>query len=894
MYLYERLSVLRDALRDEDNPFSIPAEIKDNISKRFVIRPYQEEAFQNFILYYENPNLRAMPTQVLFHMATGSGKTLIMAGLILYLFKKGYRNFLFFVNLSNIVQKTKENFLNSLSSKYLFDDEMVIDSRRVTVRVVDNFQDSRPNSINICFTTTQGLHMDMNCLKEGCMTFADFSNNKVVLISDEAHHLNVDTRRMTREERDEEEKSSNSWEYTVNRILNANNENILLEFTATCDLENPAIHAAYENKIICDYPLRRFRAECYSKEIKTLESDFELTDRALQAIILSQYRYKIFQENHLNIKPVVLFQSKRIKENESNMQAIIGMIKNLKSTDVTRIFDNTTSETLKKSKQYFENRGITPQMLVQELKESFSEEKCISANSDSDVEKNQIALNSLEDSKNPYRAVFAVDKLNEGWDVLNLFDIVRLYKTRDGRNGVPGRTTIKEAQLIGRGARYCPFSVEEDQDKYKRKYDSDLTNPLRVCEELFYHCFEEPRYISELKTALREIGIDLDGVTECTYELKESFKKDDLYISGYLFVNNLQSIESQRVHSLPQSIRDKVYTVRLSTGTGGEDIILEDNGAAKSDTVRIFTYHTTFADIFEINSSIVKKAMFKYDVFRFNILKQYYPNLKTINDFICDDSYLGNIKIDIVSKYESPSPELLLKACINVLETIANYISNIKENNIGTKEFKPIKISDAFTNKKCLYTDIHPGGRGVSQNDDSVPLEWRMDLSKEDWYVFTDNYGTSEEKAFVAYFKNYYESLRKEYDKVYLIRNERQIKIFSFEDGGRFEPDYVLILQKNKGSGYEQLQIFIEPKGTPYLDGDAWKEKFLLCINRDSVPVKVFKDENDYFIEGFHFFNQDTRMEEFNIDFETLLSGKNTSIKIINEYAKKLGETPTE
>ena len=93
-------------------------------------------------------------------------------------------------------------------------------------------------------------------------------------------------------------------------------------------------------------------------------------------------------------------------------------------------------------------------------------------------------LNSLEDKTNPYRAVFAVDKLNEGWDVLNLFDIVRLYETRDGKNGVPGKTTMKEAQLIGRGARYCPFKITEEQEKYQRKYDNDIDNPLRICETL--------------------------------------------------------------------------------------------------------------------------------------------------------------------------------------------------------------------------------------------------------------------------------------------------------------------------------------------------------------------------------------------------------------------------
>ena len=43
-----------------------------------------------------------------------------MAGLILYLYQQGYRNFLFFVNSTNIIDKTRDNFLNDTSVKYLF------------------------------------------------------------------------------------------------------------------------------------------------------------------------------------------------------------------------------------------------------------------------------------------------------------------------------------------------------------------------------------------------------------------------------------------------------------------------------------------------------------------------------------------------------------------------------------------------------------------------------------------------------------------------------------------------------------------------------------------------------------------------------------------------------
>ena len=105
-FLYEQL----DTLREYGAFAEIPAYIQENVNPIFTLRPYQIAAFENFITYFENTKMCKKPTQTLFHMATGSGKTMIMAGLMLYLYQKGYRKFLFFVNLSNIVKKTKENF----------------------------------------------------------------------------------------------------------------------------------------------------------------------------------------------------------------------------------------------------------------------------------------------------------------------------------------------------------------------------------------------------------------------------------------------------------------------------------------------------------------------------------------------------------------------------------------------------------------------------------------------------------------------------------------------------------------------------------------------------------------------------------------------------------------
>ena len=862
MYLYEQIEQAKNFGAYKELPKYIP----DNLNPSFELRPYQKDAFCNFITYFENEALCRKPTQTLFHMATGSGKTLIMAGLMLYLFKQGYRNFLFFVNLSNIVQKTKENFLNRTSSKYLFADEINIDGEKVKIREVNNFQASDPNAINICFTTIQGLHSDIWFVKENSVSIDDFRDNKIVLISDEAHHLNVDTRRGNKEEIE----NYRSWESTVKSIFEMNNQNVLLEFTATCDLANENIKREYENKIIFDYPLKKFRDDGYSKEIRTMRSDISIMERALQAIVLSQYRLKIFEDFRIRCKPVVLFKAKTIAESKEFMKEFIDTVKNLNGSVLERLSTLTEIDTMRKAYSYFEENGTKFEQLAQELKEAFGEDKCLSVNENSEADKNQIIVNSLEDADNPYRAIFQVKKLDEGWDVLNLFDIVRLYETRDAKNGVPGKTTIAEAQLIGRGARYYPFKVEEWQSKYQRKFDKDLDHPLRICEELYYHCQNESRYIAELYRALKEIGLDMENTVTRTYKLKDEFKADPLYKQGYVFYNEKLLKSRETVTGLLPSILNRVYSVMIATGRAAEDTLMLGDEGTKESSVETFTMHTTFAEIAGINYSIVHRALRKFDVFKFSRLKGYFPQLKSIRQFVFGDNYLGNIRIDITTRDEDPSPAIFYEACVDVLKKIAASISDIEETYEGSKTFTAKYIREVFKDKRANYTNPKNGGSGISQNDNTVPMAWKLDLSKEDWFVFEDNYGTSEEKAFVAYFKKYVDKLKTKYDKVYLIRNERQLAIYSFDGGERFEPDYLLFLHSSKTDGYEQLQIFIEPKGGHLIQNDKWKEDFLLQIEANAIPVIKFADDNKYKIWGFHFYNGDLRSKEFNEDMNRL------------------------
>ena len=103
--LHEKLTTLSEALGETFFKDKVDKIILDNLYLGSEIRPYQQETFGRFIYYLNEYQARpkGVPIQLLFHMATGSGKTLIMAGLIVYLYNKGYRNFLFFVNSTYLI-----------------------------------------------------------------------------------------------------------------------------------------------------------------------------------------------------------------------------------------------------------------------------------------------------------------------------------------------------------------------------------------------------------------------------------------------------------------------------------------------------------------------------------------------------------------------------------------------------------------------------------------------------------------------------------------------------------------------------------------------------------------------------------------------------------------------
>ena len=829
----------------------MPESITRNLNPALPLRPYQEDAFAYFLQYFNSdfPPDKEIPIHLLFNMATGSGKTLIMAGLILYLYEKGYRKFLFFVNSDTIIKKTEDNFLDLSASKYLFNQSIYIDGDPVAVRAVDTFDGVNEDGINICFTTIQKLHSDLTKVKENALTVEDFKEKKIVLLADEAHHINVQTKA--------QQELFENWENTVEDIFKSNNDNLLLEFTATHNYQTPAMVDKYRNKVIYRYDLVNFRKDGFSKEIEIVRSDFGQQDRILQAIIISQYKQLVAAEHKIQLKPVILFKAQRtIKQSEENKADFHKLIDGLTEDQIGRIRQQSELKIVQRAFQFFDERGIPVDQLAQRLKTEFHEDFCLSVNDDSEKETNQKRLNTLEDDENPIRAIFAVQKLNEGWDVLNLFDIVRCYETRDSGRGKIGKTTMSEAQLIGRGARYFPFRQSETDDEYCcRKFDNDLLHDLRVLEELHYHSVNDSRYISEIHAALVEQGMMDDKVVTREMKLKDGFKKTELYQKGVIWLNKQVQRDNRDLKSfndLPKklSVKEKHHEHTIHGGTGSVETIMEggDTGVTQNTKSEVVW-------IRNIERNIVQSAIARNPFFTFASLKQYFPHLTSMCCFMTSKDFLGGLAINFkgdLCQLEDNHEEKL-RACCDMLGKIESDIREQVTQYEGTKQFHQQPINAIFVDKFLKFN-----ANNLRAYEDP---ETKAIIRKNSWFAFNDFYGTSEESAFVELMNRWIQEAEATYKDIYLLRNERHFAIYDFSDGRAFEPDFVLFLCKQNGE-LLNYQLFIEPKGRHLIKDQQWKEDFLKEIRTDRSS-RVLTENHKYRVIGVGYFYNKQRENDF-------------------------------
>lgn len=843
--------------------------IKSNLNPIFLDRPYQIEAVSKFDFYLNlsKNKTNGSPIHLLFNMATGSGKTVMMAANILELYTKGYRNFIFIVNSTNIIRKTIANFTKQDDPKYLFAPKIIFNFKEININDVENFETVPGEDINILFITIQGLHGKLDKPRESQITFESLAENKIVILSDEAHHLNVLTKNSKNKGEEEEEKN---WESTINKVLAGHSENILLEYTATVDLKHPKILEKYTDKVFVRYSLKEFRNDGFSKEIKLIKGELTHEERILQALILNLYRQKVannrnIQSPYLPFKAVILFKSSSIAESEQHFERYLTQLKKLNSKQINEI-KAVGGSTLKKALSFFEQLGISNQQLCEELKDNFREERCIVINNEKSSEEHQIELNQLEGDKNEYRAIFTVKMLTEGWDVLNLFDIVRLDESKGTK-----ATTLSEAQLIGRGARYFPMSISTGDEMYQRKLDKDLGNTLRCIEELYYHSINDNSYIETITKELEEQGIySREQEDPIRIKVKEEFKQTSLWEDGFIFTNEKIKKDGKKITSLKQIHESGLqYKFHIGNSSTQELVVFNEEEQKQNKIPKDQNTKNIPWTIENVGVNICLKAMDKIPFYQFEHLNRLLPNLKSKKQFLTDENYVAKVPLTIIANEErikTLTAKEKLQIAENVLTAIKNDISSKITKYEGSTEFegKPLK---SYLQNDILMMVSEP--EDDSKKQYGLPMtgnrveDFRMNVSEKNWYIYEENYGTSEEKYFVKYLEVVIIELNKKYSDIYLLRNEKLFQIFNFSNGAAFEPDFVLFLKEKDTEKKLTYQLFIEPKGDGFIANDKWKEEFLEQIN---VKAKIKKidmlyEDDKYKVIGLPFYNYQTRQK---------------------------------
>ncbi|GAB0029615.1 DEAD/DEAH box helicase family protein [Helicobacter pylori] len=767
----------------------------------------------------------------MFEMATGSGKTLVMAGLILECCKQGYQNFIFFVNSTSILEKTKLNFTDNASSKYLFSENITINDENTEIKSINNLNESQASAINIYFSTIQGLFSLFTKVKENAISIEDLKDQKLVFLADEAHHLNTETKKKLS---DAEFSEKRNWESVVKLALEQNKDNLLLEFSATIPNEK-SVKDKYKNLKVITYTLKEFSEDKFCKNIYSLSyENKELETRFLGACVSSLYKELLAQHHNIeNFKPCILFKSERIEDSKENQERFNAFLENLSPLDLENFFNHSRNAFFKDAKNFFDKQHYTPNLAAL-LQTKFKKSVQINTNNEKELEKSMLLLNSLEDRQNPKRVIFSVDKLNEGWDVLNLFDIVRL------KNKASQKDTTKDAQLIGRGARYYPFIYNDLKPNqiefYQRKFD--LFNPLSALERLDYHAIYDSEFIAQLKKDLKNLGLGFANGKQtipltptknlkCYYASNTKNKNKNLFNKDYTDPVKVK-LQSLHVPLFAFGVHEKKVDFK------------EENKGDKT----YYIPHTL--DKIPINYFLKALNLKNLD---FKTLKKAFKKHPFNNKVEFIERYISQLKTNFHKNQKFDDNKILLKLAVYIIENLKDTL--LKEQD--KYDVSALELKEFETHNRSL---------SVSELEKDIPYEWLLfkDMRKLD---------SDLERDFLDFINDHKEVLDKKFKEWCVLRNDRftELKVFCNIENSPyyaqgFEPDFILFARTHSDE-FLGFTCYMEAKGEHLEHFSAWKEEFLKML--ENAALESHNKKLD--LKGLPFFTLKNRVA--NSEFTT-------------------------
>jgi len=423
--------------------------------------PFKEELFEKEL------GERSLKNPIPFYgfeMATGSGKTLIMGALILYLHKKlGKENFLIITRGKTIYKKTIKNFdmnhKDRIFSNNLNLDYNVVTGENYMGRSCDYDEDADFNvfifNMGKFFERTSG---DLKVKKAweqshwtdergNTISLYEYLQNdeNLTILTDEAHHFQkfryVDGR-----------SSKSSGDIIVDLKPNS-----VLEFTATA-LTDEEDEQRRNQKIIYNYPLNKFITDGYGKKVRAYGYPGSI-EKTSSVEVTRDDKEKFLVSFMIHLVKKEALKDKRIKSREEGIKPILlTRARDIEHADnlVNWICDDlpTSIDLIEKVYNYIVDGPeyditelIKKYVSLEKLKEEIKEipEKTFAYHNENDNDEEiQNKVETIE--TNDQEVLVQIRKLEEGWDLQNPYTILILSVSKGNL-----KTYVK--QLIGRGLR---------------------------------------------------------------------------------------------------------------------------------------------------------------------------------------------------------------------------------------------------------------------------------------------------------------------------------------------------------------------------------------------------------------------------------------------------------
>jgi type III restriction enzyme len=865
---------LKKYVNDNVNVDDISSKYKDLFDIQ-EFRQYQKEAISVFEVIQTKRKLNELrkifnifeinlsDRHFAFQMATGSGKTLLMAVNMIQLFeKKGINKFIITAPKGIIYKKTERNFLKEASEEYLFDkkqkkyDFVPIKNIKDFDKIEKQTSFAKGKTIYIYANTIQKLNSDSKNTKENSWTWEQLKDKQICLLGDEAHHYSGETRGGGNEDTIE------SYEETIDKFLDINDKNIVVEYSATYGFNEDNMREKYHDKLIFDYNIEKFYQAGYCKRPMTLLTTSwrqSLTDKPflkkyiIYSILVNEFKgYLLEKKLGKKVKPFVLAKFRKIEQSGTLMEAIEELYDELSAGEPPAELEEVKREIENKEDSILINHMKDENFMEQDLKSMILEffgvklskkkktgmkfSRVMRYDGGFKNKEKEILLKTIDNYDNALKLLIAVEMVSEGWDVDNLFTMA-IFEDRY-REGISIR------QLLGRGLRLNKNIFDSEL----RVNDAAINDPLSQLENLHILCNMQNVLVQISKNIKEELGEKNTDKKDDKIELE---LKDE-YIDKKIYYEELEKtrvkerisideLEEFIVNATDKAVRYK--NIRLANIKDEKlQFQLLRPILYKLEEQDFWEYEETEKGEIELNSSITNE--YQSDIWE-EAISEYFatemnPQFLMYIDYSTTSELIDLFKdLQIKVSYYADD-DILEDGQLTEIDTKALFFMII-DYLVNLIEKKKIYNQD----KKIYEEELGEVFRTISKtNDDNYHK-----IHEESFHVYKGDgfFGNNLERVMGEVLNGFC----KENENSYWIRNELQYTVYLDNNYEVFKPDFLLFVKDDQA----YRQILIETKGEhiKLFHTNPDKEEFLSNLNKPLGEMQEYSGDSITALKGFYY-----------------------------------------